>query len=191
MAGQAQAIGRGRAGKWRKIGWSVAALIVLSPAVAMLFTGRGTWDGSDILVMACLVGGIGLVFELVVRITDSLAYRSGMGVALLTVFLLLWMSGAVGNEADPGNLIHAAVAGVAIFGALAARFRSAGMSRTMIGAAVAQATVAILAATGILSVGAGLAEVLFLTIFFGGLWLLSALLFREAALERVIARPAK
>lgn len=190
MAGQAQAIGR-RTGSWRRMGWSIATLIVLSPAVAMLFTGRGTWDGSDILVMACLVGGIGLVFEMVVRITDSLAYRSGMAVALLAVFLLLWMSGAIGNEADPGSLIHAAVAGVAILGALTARFRSAGMSRTMIAAAVAQATVAVLAAAGIVSGGAGLAEVLFLTIFFGGLWLLSALLFREAALERVIARPVK
>jgi hypothetical protein len=164
---------------WRAAAWGGAALILLLPLVAMQLTDGVDWAVSDFVFAALLIGGVGLVFELTVRMTRNHAYRAGIGSALASAFLLIWANGAVGmigSERNPFNLLFAVVVAVALVGALAARFRAAGMARSMIAAAATHVAVSVVGvATDPLGgvVSAALA----------GLWLLSALLFRNAALE--------
>jgi hypothetical protein len=67
------------------------------------------------------------------------------------------------------------VVGVGIVGALLGRFRAAGMMLALGATAVAQVAVFVVA------LAAGLGFTGPITVFFTGLWLISAWLFREAA----------
>lgn len=120
--------------------------------------------------------------------TTSRAYRFGVGAALATAFLLVWVIGAVGligMEGDPFDRIYAGVLAVGIVGALIARFRARGMARAMVATAVAQALVVVIA----LVVGkqhvpvSSVREIVLLNAFFVGSWLGAARLFRRAAGE--------
>ncbi|TGX44764.1 hypothetical protein E5A74_07915 [Sphingomonas naasensis] len=144
------------------------------------------WSGSDYGVMALLLGGAGLLLELAARASGDRTYRAGAGVAVVAAFLLLWVNGAVGvlgDEDNPANLMFVGVLAIALAGAFVADFRPAGMARAMLATAAAQLLVGIVAlAAGLGSPGyAGLYEVVLGTGVFGGLWLLSAGLFRRAA----------
>lgn len=170
----------------RLIGWGAVALILLLPLV----TGA-PWTLFDYIVAGALLGGAGLVLELVVRASGSLAYRAGAGLALAAAFLLVWVNGAVGflgDEGNPANLMFAGVIGVAVLGSVISGFKAGGMAWTMFAAAGAQVAVGAIAWTqGWTSPGdAGLYEVVLGTCVFGALWLVSGGLFRLAA-----SRPAK
>ncbi|CAA9482774.1 MAG: hypothetical protein AVDCRST_MAG39-369 [uncultured Sphingomonadaceae bacterium] len=166
--------------------WGGAGLLLLLPAVAMRFTAEVNWDETDFLVMGALLlfacGG----YELAARMPGGRSYRAGAGAAIVAAFLLVWVNlavGFLGGEGNPANLLFAGVIAVAIVGAVAARGRPAGMARAMTAAAVAQALVGAAALTfGLGSPGGqGLYEVALGTTLFGGLWLLSAWLFRRAS----------
>lgn len=166
---------------WRLVGWGAVALILLLPLV----TGA-PWTLFDYIVAGGLLGGAGLVLELVVRTSGSLAYRAGAGLAVAAAFLLIWVNGAVGflgSEDNPANLMFAGVIAIAVLGSVIARFRAAGMAWAMFAAAAAQVSVGVIAlALGWSSPGnAGLYEVVMGTSVFGALWLLSGGLFRKAA----------
>ena len=162
---------------WRVAGWSIPVLLLMLPAVAMQFTSEVNWTGSDFIIAAVLSGSVGLAFELIVRTSNSLAYRFGAGVAVISAFLTIWVNGAVGmisSENNPYNLIFGGVLLVALIGSVLARFRSAGMARAMAVAAAAQVAAGAIGATidphgAVFSVG------------FGALWLLSAALFWASA----------
>ena len=166
---------------WRLVGWGAVVLILLLPLV----TGA-PWTLFDYIVAGGLLGGAGLVLELVLRASGSLAYRAGAGLAVAAAFLLIWVNGAVGflgNEDNPANLMFAGVIAIAVLGSVIARFRAAGMAWAMFTAAAAQVSVGVIAlALGWSSPGnAGLYEVVMGTSVFGALWLLSGGLFRKAA----------
>lgn len=170
--------GSGQRGSyWRLAGWGVAALLLLLPLAAMQFTEEVNWTFSDFVFMAVLLGSVGLGFEWIVRKSGSLAYRAGAAVALLTAFLTIWVNAAVGmigSEDSLFNFLFGIVLLVALGGAVVARFEPAGMTRAMVAAAVVQAG---LSAAGLLSdVRGGM-----LSMTFAGLWLLAAVLFRQAA----------
>lgn len=186
MSGKTEDQGRRRGGWWSLVVWGGAALFLLWPVVAMQFRDDVAWTASDFLFAGALVAGVGLGFELALRRTGSLAYRLAAGLAMAAVFLLVWLNGAVGligSENENANLAYVGVIAVVVAGAAIARFRPAGLARTMLVAALAQALVPLLA------VGAGLAtlelalslQVLGLTGLFAALWLASAWLFRAAA----------
>lgn len=169
------------ANRLRMIAWSGAAALILLPLVAMRFTSEVDWSGADFLFAIGLVGGVGLMFELAIRLHPNRAHRGGVGIALGAAFLLTWINlavGIIGNEDNPFNLLYFAVIGVAALGAVAARFRARGMAVAMAAAAVAQVAVALIALLG----GFGFTGPI--TVFFAGLWLASASLFRKAARER-------
>lgn len=166
---------------WRIVGWGAVALILLVPLV----TGA-PWTLFDYVVAGALLGGAGLVLELVVRASGSLFYRAGAGLAVAAAFLLVWVNGAVGflgNEDNPANLMFAGVIAVAVLGSALSGFRATGMAWAMFAAAAAQAAVGVTAlAMGWTSPGdAGLYEVVMGTSVFGALWLISGGLFRKAA----------
>ncbi|HZB70085.1 MAG TPA: hypothetical protein VE403_06950 [Sphingomicrobium sp.] len=164
---------------WRVVGWSIPVLLLLLPAVAMRFTSEVNWTVSDFIFAALLFGIVGLAFELIVRTSDSLAYRFGAGLAVVGGFLTIWINGAagmIGSEDNPYNLVFGGVLLIALIGSVLARFRPAGMARAMAVAAVAQVAAGAFGLTvdprgAVLSMG------------FGGLWLLSAALFRSSARE--------
>jgi hypothetical protein len=172
---------------WRIIGWGAAALLLLTPLLAMQVTEAVDWDAFDFVFMGALLGGVGLGLELALRRTVDPAYRAGAGVALAAAFLLIWMNAAVGiigGEQEDANALYLAVPAVALLGALAARFRAAGLTWAMVAAALAQVCIPLLAARDpALRPLALSAQVAGLTGVFAALWLLSAGLFRRAARE--------
>ncbi len=114
------------------------------------------------------------------------AYRLAIVAALATGLILLWVIGAVGLigvEGDPFDRSYGGVLAVGVIGALIARVRPGGMARAMVGAAFAQALVAVIA----LIIGkqhspvSSVVEILGLNGFFVVLWLVSARLFIRAA----------
>ena len=171
--------GKGR--NWRALAWGGAAALILLPLVAMRFTREVNWGPGDFGFAIAMVGGVGLAFELAVRVSRSSAYRAGVGVALAAAFLLVWINlavGILGSEENSANLMYFGVVATAAIGAAVARFRAEGMARAMVVAAIAQAGVFAAA----LIAGFGFTGPI--TVFFCGLWLLSAWLFRKSASEQ-------
>jgi hypothetical protein len=186
MAIEADVTGARHRIPWRIIGWSIPALLLLLPLVAMRFTPEVNWTASDFVVAAVLFGSVGLAFELIVRKSSSLAYRFGAALAVVASFLTIWVNGAVGmigSEGNPYNLLFGGVLAIALIGAVLARFQPAGMALAMLAAAVAQAA---LAAFGLAADPRGAV----FSMAFAMPWLLAAALFWNAARERVAAGSA-
>lgn len=177
MASETRNRGTGGWSRWRIVGWSIPALLLLVPLVAMRFTDEVDWTAADFLFAGLLFASVGLAFELIVRRSGHLAYRLGAGLALLAALLTIWVNSAVGmigSEDNPVNLLFGGVLAIALVGALVARLEPAGMARAMIAAAVAQAAGS---ATGLwIDVRGAI-----FSVAFAGLWLLAAAMFRKAA----------
>ena len=126
---------------WRIAGWGLAVLALLMPFLAVQFTSGVNWTGFDFIFAAVLIGGVGVLIELTVRVSDNKGYRGAVGLALAAGMLTIWVSGAVGMigvEDNPLNLMFAAVLAIALFGSAIAGFRAAGMARAMAVTAGAQ-----------------------------------------------------
>ena len=182
----ARAVGKiGKSGGiWRIAGWGMAGLILLLPLAAMQVTDEVKWDGADFAFAAVMVGGVGLAFELAVRMSKNIGYRGGVAAALAAAFLIVWANAAVGMIGDEGNrynLLFLGVIALAFAGALAARFRPAGMAQAMIAAAILHLCVS---AGGLSADPRGA----ILSSLFAGFWLLSAALFHKAARDQGTAQ---
>lgn len=127
MANSTERPGSGQGSIWRVIGWSSAAALLLLPFIAMQFTKEVNWTASDFIFMGVLIGTVGGLFELAVKISGDWAYRAGFGLALLGGFLTIWINlavGIVGSEDRPANLWFFAALLVAMAGAGIARLRA-------------------------------------------------------------------
>ena len=162
-------------------------IILLLPLIAMQYTDEVVWDLADFVVAGVLLFGTGLAYELMARKGGTVAYRAAAGVALATVFLLVWVNGAVGiigSENNDANLMYFGVLAVGIIGAIIARLQPLGMARALFVTALAQALVPVIALTiwQPTSWGAaGVFGVFVLNAFFVMLLVGSALLFKRAA----------
>ena len=92
----------------RPVGWGGSLALLLAPFIAMqLLPGSGVnWTVGDFVFLAMLLAIIGLALELVVRASDSWAYRGGATLALAAGSMLLVANGAVGyigSEDNPYN----------------------------------------------------------------------------------------
>lgn len=171
------------AGRWRVLLWGGAALLLLTPLIAMQFTDEVAWTRSDFVafgaMLAVLCGG----FELAARLSRNLGYHIAAGIALVTGFLMVWMNlavGIIGNEENPANLMFGGVLAVGVVGALVSRFRARGLARTMVAMALALLVVAIVAQIG--------GDFIWpLAAIFSALWLGAAALFNAAARETAAA----
>ena len=192
MAGKFEQADGQRGRRWRIAGWGTAALLLLLPLLAMHLTNEVDWDGPDFFLFGVMLAVAGGMVELAARTTRNAFYRAGACVAVASCFLLLWVNlavGILGSERNDANLMFAGVIAVALGGSIVAHFRSPGMARTMVAAALAQALVGVIAlAAGLASPGPdGVYEVVMGTSLFGGLWLMSAWLFRKAASQTAAA----
>ncbi len=127
------------------------------------------------------------------RVSSERNYRIAIALALFSAFLLIWVNGAVGiigDEDNPANLMYFGVFSVAIVGAIVSRFKSSGMAHTMLYAAVAQVSVAIIALVENSGASGPIwpKDLLVITAVFVFLWLVSAIFFRRAALVSKMAR---
>lgn len=177
-------------GSIRRQMWYVAlstALILMIPLVAMVFTDQVDWTLFDFVVMGCLLLGTGFSFVLISRNLDNVAYRAGVGTAVVTGFLLVWITlavGIIGPETHPANLLYGIVLAIDAVGAGTSRFRPRGMSYTMFATALAQMVVPVVAWfvwRPILDDPPGLGGVFMLNAAFAMLFAASGLMFRRAA----------
>lgn len=81
---------------WQVALWSTIALLLLIPLVAMQFTDEVRWTASDFAFAACLLGGAGLVYEVMARRSTDGVRKLAIGGALFVVVVLIWLQGAVG-----------------------------------------------------------------------------------------------
>ncbi|MBI5688694.1 MAG: hypothetical protein HZC55_01255 [Verrucomicrobia bacterium] len=115
-----------------RVGWGIG-LGVFVP-VFLLLLARWHWKpGALILAFVLLVGGVAVVSELTIRRIGDKRYRAAVGLALLTVLLLVWMNVAVGGILgdDPANLMYIGVLLVGLIGTFLGRLEPRGMSRTL------------------------------------------------------------
>lgn len=173
---------------WRIARWSAAAALLCVPAIAMRFSSEVVWTASDYGVMATLLAATLGAYEFLVSRTPGFAYRAAGMLTTLGLFLLIWMNlaaGIIGSEDNRANLMFAAVIAIAVGGACIAHFKPAGMRRAMLAAAAAQLAIGVIALAGKLGTdGAGWPrDVIVLTGFYAGLWLVAAALFGVSARE--------
>lgn len=180
---------RGGAGWWRMAAWGAAAVLLLTPLVAMQFTPEVNWTASDFVIMGVMLAVPLGIFELALRAGGGLAFRAGVAVTLGAAFLLVWINlavGIIGSENNPANLMFLGVLALGIAGAFIADFRAAGLSRVLVVMAAAQTlagVVALAARWG--TEGANWPQVIVvMTAGFATLWLGAAWLFRRAARDQ-------
>lgn len=116
------------------------ALILLIPLAAMQFSDGWNWDLFDFIFAGVLLFGTGLAYELATRKGDTATYRTAVGVALATTFLLVWINGAVGiiGDDNPANLMYFGVLAIGFIGAIVARLKPRKMARVMFKTALVQ-----------------------------------------------------
>ena len=166
--------------------WTGAGVLLLLPLLAMQFTDEVSWDVVDFVIFGMMLAIAAFAFDFVLKKIGHSAYRWGSSFAIAAAFLLIWMSGAVGiigAENNVANLMFVAVLAVALLGSLVVRFEARGMSRVML---VTGALQALAGGIGfVLESNANHSawpfEIVYLTIFFVALWLISAWFFSKAA----------
>ena len=177
--------------------WYVAlatASILMVPLVAMLFTTEVNWNLLDFVVMGILLFGTGLTYVLISKVSDSMAFRTAIGVAVVAGLLLIWVNlavGIIGSEDNPTNLLYLGVLIVGIIGAGIARFQQRGMAHAMFATALAQLLVPVIAMIiwrPSLDEPPGILGVFILNAFFAALFVVSALLFKRAAHKQKAGR---
>lgn len=107
-------------------------------------------------------------------------YRCGIGIAVLTAFLIVWTTIVRDDDNGIGFFMTIMAAGVS---AVAAWFRPAGMARGMAGVAVMQALLGVAIATApVVAAVPGLSMRFLLSCgVFAAFWLASAVCFHRAA----------
>ncbi len=162
---------------WRIAVWGGLGAVLSAAAVASRTVAGFNWTASDFVAAGAILGTVALGFEIATRGVDGHAGRFAAALGLLGAFLVVWINlavGIIGTEENSANLIFIPVLLLGAIGALWVRFRPAGMARVMALAAICQ----VLLAAGLLLTGQAPAALL--TVVIGGLWGLSALLYRRA-----------
>lgn len=121
------------------------ACILLVPLLGNLCWGWH-WPPTAFVAWGGFVFVVGLTYELVASRGGTLAYRVAVGLACTTGFVLLFISAAAGIIGDGAvNVLYFGVVAVPFFGTAAVRCRPRGMALVLVGAAVAQMLVPVIA----------------------------------------------
>ena len=76
--------------------WSLAALVLLAPAIGMALTSEVAWGAGDFAVMGALLALLGLGIEMALRTSLDMRGRLYAIAAMVALFLLVWAELAVG-----------------------------------------------------------------------------------------------
>jgi hypothetical protein len=162
----------------RITGWSIAALLLVAPAIAMQFAGTGVnWTASDFVFAAVIFGLVGGLFELAARASRNISYRAAAVIAVASGFLQLWITlavGIIGNEHNPANWTYIAVVLTGLSVAAVAKGNARTLARAMAVMAVLQVFFFALH-----MIDGHVTAVI--DLFFTALWVLSSRLFARAA----------
>lgn len=131
----------------RKILWIALLLLILMMPLAMQFTNEVQWN--EVIAYSIMLLAIGGLYELFSWLHKcNKTYRIAFGIGLFGMFLLGWVSGAVGiigSENNPANLMYWAVFGTGIIGSFISRFKPRGMAYTFFMTALVQILVPLVA----------------------------------------------
>ncbi|HPF36267.1 MAG TPA: hypothetical protein P5571_15695 [Candidatus Krumholzibacteria bacterium] len=166
--------------RWRSLAPIAIGLILLTPLASMRFTDSVQWTGRDFGVMAALLVGVYVMFELLARTSGIPQYRWGVAVALGASLLLVWVNlaiGIIGSEDNPANQLYLLVLLTGAVTAIATRFRPRGMARATAGMAVVQAVIGGIALAARLDTRP---QVMIMNALFVGLFVGASLLFGRA-----------
>ena len=166
----------------KRMVWLV--VIAFTPVVLTLIAQWRWKPGAFVLAFVLLLGGAGLLYELVTKqkMTNS-AYRSAIALALSGVVILVWMNAAVGGILgdNPANMMYLGVLLIGLIGAGIARLEPEEMSRALYATAFAMALVpAIALLIGTPAFANGVVAVFGLHALLAMPFVGSALLFRRA-----------
>ncbi len=156
----------------RPLAWGGAAALLLLPWIAMQFTDEVKWSAIDFIVLGTMLLVACGAFELAMRLSANLAYRLASALAVLTAFLLIWATlavGFIGSERDAVNFVFPGMLVVGAVAAMAVRFRARGLAWVMFGLSVGQ----ILIST--VGTAMGLDVPWLPTAIFAGLWVVVGL----------------
>lgn len=162
----------------RTAGWSIAALLLIAPAIAMKFDHTGVnWTASDFIFAGVVFALIGGLFELAARASRNISYRAAVVAAVASGFLQLWITlavGIIGSEDNPANWTYIAVVLTALSVSAVAIGNPRALSRAM----------AVMAGLQLLFCALHLVDGHFtavIDLFFTSLWIMSSRLFKRAA----------
>lgn len=165
-------------------------ILLLIPLTAKLVMDDMLWTVGDFVAAGILLFGAGLTFILIARMGNNAMYRLAAAVGVAAGLLLVWAQlavGLVGSEDNPVNVLFGAVLGVAIIGAIAARFQPRGMSNAMFAASLTYVVVTLLAlfvwppSPDTAEPQVRMVNVLGANGIFAALWAVSGWLFRRAS----------
>ena len=80
----------------RAIYWTVAALVLLLPAISMQVTAEVNWGPGDFAIMGGLLALVGIGIEMALKAALGTRARMLAIGAMLALFLLVWAELAVG-----------------------------------------------------------------------------------------------
>lgn len=168
--------------------------ILIIPLLAMQFTDEVKWGPFDFMIAGTVLLVLGISYELIARRSKTTIYRLAFGTGLLGAFLLTWVNAAVGiigNEGQDANLLYTAVLIVGAVGSLIVRFKPKGMSIVLFVAGIIQLLVPVVALIvwppPTISWSPSVLGVFFLSAFFSYIFIISAMLFKQATSAESIA----
>lgn len=163
----------------------VPLALMTVPLAASRFVDGWAWGVADYVLAWAMMTGVGLAYALVTRKSGHRAFRLAAGLALVTAFLIIWITisvGLIGSDDNPANMLYGGVILTGMIGAVVARFAPAGMARAMVATATAQLLVPVIAYfLRPADFAPGVVQVFALNAVFAVLFGVSAALFRQAA----------
>lgn len=164
--------------------------ILLVPLIAMQFTDEVVWTLGDFVFAGTLLFGTGTTLVLAATKFQSLTYKMGMSIGIISIFLLVWVNGAVGivgHEGEPINVLYFIIPAVGLIGSFLCRLNSQGMFYTLSIMAVIPLVIAVIAILGYMQEPPHntALQILSTNAFFTVLFSLSAISFRNAAQDEI------
>ena len=135
----------------RKVVWTIIGSLILLIFLATQFTNFGKVEvqRNELVAYSVMLLAIGGIYELWRWLKNrNRIYRAAFGVGFVGMFLLGWVSGAIGiigSENNSVNLMYWAVPTFGLIGSLVSLFKPRGMSRTFFAVALVQFSVPIVA----------------------------------------------
>lgn len=168
-------------------------IILLIPLIAMQFTDEVVWTLGDFVFAGILLFGTGTALILATAKFQSLTYKMGIIIGVISIFLLVWVNGAVGivgHEGEPINVLYFIIPAVGLVGSFLCRLNSQGMFYTLSIMALIPMIIAVIAILGYMQEPPHntAMQILSINAFFTILFSLSAISFRNAAQDEIEAR---